>query len=453
MAMSTVCWPYFDPEYETLSQRINPPRVVIDNKSLEDCTLIKVDSANKHGILLEVVQVLTDLDLTVSKAYISSDGSWFMDVFHVTDQLGKKVEDESMIEYIQQALGAKQPGPNSEVQTCLGRLVGMQSMSEHTVIELIGADRPGLLSEIFAVLTNHNCNIVAAEAWTHNTRAASVVYVTDHDTLGPINDNQKLTVMKEQLQNVLRGAEDCRGVKTNFSLGLTHKDRRLHQIMFADRDYEGFSDCSVDSKLNISIDNCVEKGYSVVNIRCLDRPKLLYDIVCTITDMQYVVSHGTIDSDGPFANQEYYIRHMDGCTLDTEGEKQRVIKCLEAAIKRRSPQGIRLELCTTDRVGLLSEITRVFRENGLSIANAGVTTQGEKAVNSFYVTNMSGGPVDMRIIEAVRNEIGKQILSVKDGAPKSKEPSYSLSTLKSALSLGTLLRFQWDRLSNVSLIK
>ncbi|KAH7415896.1 hypothetical protein KP509_14G064700 [Ceratopteris richardii] len=302
-------------------------------------------------------------------------------------------------------------------------LDGVPHMQEKPIGDLndglkqLGADRPGLLSEIFAVLTNHNCNIVAAEAWTHNTRAASVVYVTDHDTLGPINDNKKLTVMKEQLQNVLRGAEDSRGVKTNFSLGLTHKDRRLNQIMFADRDYEGFSDCSVDSKLNISIANYVEKGYSVVNIRCLDHPKLLYDIVCTITDMQYVVSHGTIDSDGPFANQEYYIRHMDECTLDTEGEKQRVIKCLEAAIKRRSPQGIRLQLCTTDRVGLLSEITRVFRQNGLSIANAGVTTQGENAVNSFYVTNMSGGPMDMRIIEAVRNEIGKQILSVKDGAP------------------------------------
>jgi hypothetical protein len=28
--------------------------------------------------LLEVVQLLTDLDLTVTKAYISSDGRWFM---------------------------------------------------------------------------------------------------------------------------------------------------------------------------------------------------------------------------------------------------------------------------------------------------------------------------------------------------------------------------------------
>ncbi|XP_050156163.1 ACT domain-containing protein ACR4-like [Malus sylvestris] len=56
-----------DDEYEKLIRRMNLPRVVIDNR------------ANKHGILLEVVEVLTDLNLIVTKAYISSDGGWFMD--------------------------------------------------------------------------------------------------------------------------------------------------------------------------------------------------------------------------------------------------------------------------------------------------------------------------------------------------------------------------------------
>jgi hypothetical protein len=41
--------------------------------------VIQVDSANKHGKLLEVVQVLTDLNLIITKAYVSSDGGWFMD--------------------------------------------------------------------------------------------------------------------------------------------------------------------------------------------------------------------------------------------------------------------------------------------------------------------------------------------------------------------------------------
>lgn len=40
---------------------------------------MKVDSANRPGILLEMVQVLTDLDLVISKSYISSDGGWLMD--------------------------------------------------------------------------------------------------------------------------------------------------------------------------------------------------------------------------------------------------------------------------------------------------------------------------------------------------------------------------------------
>lgn len=46
----------------------------------EFCLVVsQVDSANRHGILLEMVQLLTDLDLFISKSYISSDGGWVMD--------------------------------------------------------------------------------------------------------------------------------------------------------------------------------------------------------------------------------------------------------------------------------------------------------------------------------------------------------------------------------------
>lgn len=33
--------------------------------------------------------------------------------------------------------------------------------------------------------------------------------------------------------------------------------------------------------------------------------------------------------------QEYFIRHVNGYALNSENDKQRVVKCLEAAIERR----------------------------------------------------------------------------------------------------------------------
>ncbi|KAJ7513778.1 hypothetical protein O6H91_23G013900 [Diphasiastrum complanatum] len=440
-------WPYFDPEYETLNSRINSPRVVVDNSSCETATIIKLDSVNRHGILLEVVQVLVDLDLSISKAYVSSDGGWLMDVFHVTNEKGNKLTDE-MIDYIEQSLGSRGEFSSTAGVSCLEKKVGVQSIAEHTTIELTGRDRPGLLSEISAVLTDLKCNVVAAEVWTHNVRVGCVIYVTNEMTGGPIEDSEQLLQIKDCLSQVLKGDNEERVAKTDFSFGLTHTERRLHQLMFADRDYDS-AELSTSKVVNkkgtplVTVRNCVERGYSVVNIQSRDRPKLLFDAVCTLTDMQYVIFHATINTEGLDAYQEYYIRHLDGCTLNSEAERQRLIKCLEAAIKRRVSEGLRLELCMNDRVGLLSEITRIFREHGLSVTRAEVSTRGGMAVNVFHVTDMSGSPVDMKIVEAIRQEIGQTVLQVKDMS-KSTPPPKDLS--RSTFSLGNFFKSHSERL-------
>ncbi|CAK9879205.1 unnamed protein product [Sphagnum jensenii] len=454
-------WPYFDPDYETSGPRFNPPRVVVDNDAFEDVTVVKFHSANRHRILLSVVQVLTDLELAISKAYISSDGGWFMDVFHVTDLFGKKVSEERIMNYIQQTLGARKKREVSSVELlrCPGRSVGVKSIAEHTVIELTGTDRPGLLSEVSAVLTETGCNVNAAEVWTHNLRVACVIYVTDEETPGPVASGNKLENIKNQLFQVMKSGDDeIRGAKTDFGTEVTHTERRLHQMMFADRDYEEALElptttttrCSNSNSIRrrslavdkekpvIAIQSRNERGYSVINISCKDRPKLLFDIVCTLTDMQYVVFHATIDSNGTDAAQEYYIRHVSGCTLDIEAEKW-MKQCLEAAIDRRSCEGLRLELCTHDRVGLLSHVTRVFRENGLSVTRADVATQDDKAVNVFYVINASGDPMDANIVETLRRELGQSILEVKETPRFCKAPPQELQC-PSKLSLAGLLR-------------
>ncbi|KAG9144591.1 hypothetical protein Leryth_010800 [Lithospermum erythrorhizon] len=387
------------------------------------------------------------MNLIIRRAYISSDGEWFMDVFHVTDQQGNKVSGDNISERIQQSLG-----PKGHSFRNFTRSVGVQTAPEHTTIELTGRDRPGLLSEVFAVLADLKCNVVAAEVWTHNLRLASVVYITDEANGLAIDDPERLANIKQLLLYVLKGNRDKRNANTAVSVGYMHTERRLHQMMYADRDYvKDESDDTVcgRTKLVVTVENCDDKGYTLVNLSCVDRPKLLFDTVCTLTDMQYVVFHGTIIAEGPEAHQEYYIRHVDGNPISSEAERQRVIHCLQAAIKRRNPEGIRLELCGDDRVGLLSDVTRIFRENGLSVTRAEVATRGSQAVNVFYVTDASGYPVKSSTIEAVRNEIGQTILQVKDDIYSTSPDQQS-----GKFSLGNLFRSRSEKfLYNLGLIK
>lgn len=82
-------------------------------------------------------------------------------------------------------------------------------------------------------------------------------------------------------------------------------------------------------------------------------------------------------------------------------------------------QGVRLELCTTDRLGLLAEVTRVLRENGLNIARAKISTKEGIARNVFYVTDANGNLIDPEIIKSIREKIGIDDISVKESFPLS----------------------------------
>jgi UTP:GlnB (protein PII) uridylyltransferase len=186
--------------------------------------------------------------------------------------------------------------------------IGVQAVAEQTTIELLGRDRPGLLSEVFAVLSDLKCNVVGAEVWTHNLRMVSLVYITDELTGEPITDPDRLDRIKKLLRYVLKGNGDKKSAKTAVCTRGIHIERRLHQIMCADRDYndepedgDGLSESQY--KPVITVQNCEEKGYIMVNLRCRDRPKLLFDTICTLTDMQYVVSHGTVIAEGSEAYQ------------------------------------------------------------------------------------------------------------------------------------------------------
>lgn len=442
-------------DFEAVNLQMNPPRVEFDNESDPSSTQITVDSANKQGCLLQVVQLLTDLDLVISKAHISSDGGWFVDVFHITDQNGAKLTDPKIMNYIQQHLGAEKPATSvGELQpSAQGRALAIDTARlKHVGLELSGIDRPGLLHDLASDISAMGCSVLAAEVWTHNGRVAFVIYVAEASG-APVADPGMLSTMKERLKAIMvhrEGPEDSPRAKLVDTR--IHSGRRMHQMMFADRDFDTAAEwdaeerCLAPLRPTVSVRNNTELGYSIVNVNCADRAKLLFDTVCTLTDMQYVIHHATINTDNGLAMQEYYLRSNDGGLLDSEAERERLVKCLKAAIQRHTPAGTCLELCASDRVGLLADVTSVFLEKGISIAAATVSTRSGKAVNEFYVVDENGGPVDRRVLETVQKQIGPGLLAIR--TPSNSLPGSPARELapSSSFSLASMIRVQSERL-------
>lgn len=338
--------------------------------------------------------------------------------------------------------------------------------AENTALEMSGMDRPGLLSEIAAVLADLGCNVTSANAWTHNEMTACIFYVEDAAKPGPIKDPTRLAQVEEQLESVVEahhGKRERKSVRlTNFATGRTHTERRLHQLMYADRDYESCRACDGDSSgehkkgcdgTHVSIIRCRDRGYWMVNVTSRDRPKLLFDTVCVLTDLRYVVFHAAIRSKKSMADQEYFIRHKeDSKALFDESEKQKMILCIIAAIERRVSHGLKVDIRTENRVGLLSKVTRVFRENGLYISRVEIGTKGEEAVGTFFVNDSSGGEVNPGIAELVRQECGGTVVTDKMTPHRVSQTSpwaivRENVEAKPRFSLGSMLWSQLERFS------
>ncbi|XP_020597468.1 ACT domain-containing protein ACR3-like [Phalaenopsis equestris] len=324
--------PYFDIDYVPLSEYIPPLGVSVDNDTCDDFNIIKVHGANRYGILLKIIQAMSDLDLIISKSYISSDGSWFMNSFHVTDPQGHKIKDFNLIQYMQDSLNLvqKEKGSCSTTQVKIrnGNIVTVNHFgSDCATLEITFFDRPGIFSEICTLLFEHSYFVDSGDLWTYNGIAACVLYIKEQDNVGRhIMDEDRLDYLGEYVASILDARHSPGELFTveikNPPDRQIHTERRLHQMMNKYMDYDvktlslsiksdqstlattkeakrnfgGVAEGNVERLPQVLIENWQYRDYLVLNVS-RDRPKLIFDIVCTLTDLNYDIFHGSICSE------------------------------------------------------------------------------------------------------------------------------------------------------------
>jgi [protein-PII] uridylyltransferase len=85
-------------------------RILIDNESSEDFSVIEVHAIDISGQLYRIAQTLADFGINIHKAFIATEVGQLIDVFYVLDNRGKRVESEDfkkeIVKGLMHAIGA-----------------------------------------------------------------------------------------------------------------------------------------------------------------------------------------------------------------------------------------------------------------------------------------------------------------------------------------------------------
>ena len=81
-----------------------PIRVIIDNKTSDQYTILDIKCKNAPGVLYKITKIITTLGLQINTANVSTYGDRVVDIFYLKNAFGSKVDDNTTIEKVKNSI-------------------------------------------------------------------------------------------------------------------------------------------------------------------------------------------------------------------------------------------------------------------------------------------------------------------------------------------------------------
>ena len=94
----------YQPLFPTKNKVEVEPRVTIDNQMSKLATTFQILSGDRQGLLMDILQIFHDQNMSVQSAKISTYGEKVFDIFQITDLKNKKVKDTQILKKIENHL-------------------------------------------------------------------------------------------------------------------------------------------------------------------------------------------------------------------------------------------------------------------------------------------------------------------------------------------------------------
>ncbi|KAL4566734.1 hypothetical protein LXL04_030857 [Taraxacum kok-saghyz] len=174
------------------------PKVIIDQDSDPDATVVEITFGNRLGALLDTMNALKNLGLNVVKAKVHLDSSGKHNTFSITkSSTGRKVDDPELLEAIRLTIISNllEYHPESSAQLAMGEAFGVEAPKQKLDVDIATririsddgpdrslllvetADRPGLLVDLVKIVTDINVAVESGEFDTEGLLAKAKFHV------------------------------------------------------------------------------------------------------------------------------------------------------------------------------------------------------------------------------------------------------------------------------------
>jgi [protein-PII] uridylyltransferase len=82
------------------------PRIACDNETSSNSTVVRIEAADRLGLLYDILQTIADAGLDIRQARIETEGHLARDTIHVADERGQKLLDQPRLELLRASLEA-----------------------------------------------------------------------------------------------------------------------------------------------------------------------------------------------------------------------------------------------------------------------------------------------------------------------------------------------------------
>ncbi|XP_039032932.1 ACT domain-containing protein ACR11-like [Hibiscus syriacus] len=182
----------------SLLDTVPTPKVIIDQDSDPDATVVEITFGDRLGALLDTMNALKSLGLNVTKANVYLDSSGKHNKFSITKaSTGRKVEEPELLEAIRLTIinNLLQYHPESSSQLAMGATFGVEPPKEPVDVDIAThvrvrddgpdrsllfvetADRPGLLVDLVKTITDINIAVESGEFDTEGLLAKATFHV------------------------------------------------------------------------------------------------------------------------------------------------------------------------------------------------------------------------------------------------------------------------------------